>query len=237
MKKWLPIFTALLTVTFLTSCVSVQQTPKRNPRQVQEVPPLDLSKPETLRRVPQPPQRVRPPHAIGVKIGYFLPTADEGFEGLDESDFDDLFFGADFNLAAAPTLYITPSIGYYKGSTSLSPEIGPSDVELTIVPILLSLKYVFPGATARPYLGSGIGLYRWNVDTTPVSGSSIPLLSPEIDDGTEFGFHFLGGFIAPISPGTAFMGEVQFHEVTADTSVTDLDLGGFNINVGFLFTF
>jgi len=238
MKKQLLISAVLLMFTFSTTQVFGQERgPKRGRGQVQELPPLDLSKPETLQPRTRYPRRFPPQNAFGIKLGYFIPTADEGFAGVDESDFNDIFFGAELDLSVAPTLYLTPSIGYYKGDTTPAPSVSPSDIELTIVPILLSLKYVFPTITVKPYLGSGIGLYHWSVDKTSVVGSTVPLLSPEVDDGTEFGFHFLGGFIAPISPGTAFTGEFQFHAVTADTSVTDLDLGGFNINFGFLFFF
>jgi hypothetical protein len=240
MKKRLFIFLILFGFIFSsTDSLAQQQIQKQNPPSVEEIPPLDLTKPDALQppRYPRYPRRNQLPNALGLKLGYFIPSANEGFQGLDKNDFNDIFFGAELDLNLAPNLYLTPSIGYYKGSTTPPPTVSPSDIELTLVPILLSLKYVFSGVSFKPYLGSGLGLYPWSVDKTSVAGSTIPLLSPEVDNGTEVGFHFLGGFVAPISPGTAFMGEVQYHIVTADTPVTDLDLGGFNINFGFLFFF
>lgn len=233
MKKWLLIPIIFFAWVF-SSIYSTHQA--WGQQQSQEMPSLDLTKPGPLqvpsRRSLQP--RLR--HAFGLKLGYFVPTANDGFQGIEEDDFNDIFFGAELDLSMSPNFYVTPGIGYYKGDTTPSPSLSTSDIELTIVPILLSLKYVSSGTT-KLYLGGGIGLYDWSVDKTSVIDSPVPLLLPEVDDGTEFGFHFLGGFVAPISRGTGFMGEIQFHIVEADTAVTKLDLGGFNFNFGFLFFF
>jgi opacity protein-like surface antigen len=184
------------------------------------------------------------PGYITIKAGTYTPTGD-----LD--DFHTDFYGEfAFGRYLNPNFALEAGIGYSKTEATESgvghPLLGSwvADGEVTVIPITLTAKGVYPGETFELYGGAGIGVYfgDFEIDyTTTLAGN--PTFD---DDDTVFGVHILAGLNFDVSDDI-FIGVEGKYIWTEEGDVSDIsgglafegeaDLNGYMVtaNIGFRF--
>jgi opacity protein-like surface antigen len=162
------------------------------------------------------------PSYVTIKAGIYSPDGDLG------DDFD-----TDFNGEVTYGRYLNPNfaleggIGYFQteGSDSdVSALLGSYDVdgEVTVIPITLTAKGIYPGETFELYGGAGIGVYfaDFEIDyTTTLQGN----LTFE-DDDTVFGVHILAGVNVDLTD-EIFIGVEGKYIWTEEAKLSDTDAG------------
>lgn len=170
---------------------------------------------------------------VALKAGIYSPQ---------EDPFKDFDTGINGEIALGT--YLTPNyvlelgVGYFESEGSgviVAPGnvIIPADGELSVIPVTLNLKYLYPMGRFDPYAEAGAGVYVADAD---VSGGGIDLS----DRYTNIGA-FLGvGFNIDISR-TLFLGMegryhwVREHEFTLGQVTQNAEIDGFTatVNLGY----
>ncbi len=111
----------------------------------------------------------------------------------------------------------------------------PIPTTVTVTPVLVTFGYR-PGTASviAPYLGAGLGLYRYEEETRSLAGA-------EDISTNHFGFHFVGGVEIPLLPWVSLAGEAQWAGVPkalGDSGISavfdEQDLGGTTFRVKIL---
>jgi len=154
-----------------------------------------------------------------VKAGFYSPQSDD-LEDWDEGFNGELAFGHYFN----PNVAMEFGLGYFQTETS------QPDAEITVIPVTLALKGIYPVDKAELYVLGGIGAYFANLE---VSGRGLSI----DDDDTAFG-GFQGAGVNYKLSNEFFIGvEAKYLWVEAEWSFANVDLDGwiFTGNLGFRF--
>ena len=177
-------------------------------------PPPRGAPPPPPRGVPPPPPR----HALHSQpyffghIGFFEPNDDfDGLEGYDSGGAFDIGIGA----RVSPILAVDGTFGGYAA------EVGPNEV--TVLPLTVGLRLVFPNPFIEPYIGGGVGLYFADLEE-PFSGIG------GIDDSdTTVGAYASFGVDMWLSPHIALSLEGKYH--WAEPTFTDASGIEFDVDV------
>lgn len=192
--------------------------------------------------------------AFRIHLGAFQPEGDseywvekeEDFTGASVDDFENASFGLDYLLPLSSRLSVMFSGSVFEGDTTnayrdFEDNFGDRirhDTTLSIASgtIGLLLHLTGPDTAIQPYIGGGGGGYAWELEE---SGDFIDFRSPSrpvfsadlISDGIAFGYYWLAGLEAPITPRLSIFAEGRWTRVDDDLSddlenLGTLDLGG-----------
>lgn len=198
-----------------------------------------------------------------LRLGLYSPSGDGGeFWKLEESaftgsvdDFEDLIFGLDFLLPLQRYYGVLFTAAWFDASQTridrrFVDEDGNdirfvSDLELVPITAAFVAELAPPGATVRPYVGVGAGLYWWEYGEGGdfvVDGSEI-VRTFYLDDGVEFGYFGILGVSFQLAPAWALLVEGRWTEVELGVGGDftpfggDLDVGGWEATAGFSWSF
>lgn len=191
--------------------------------------------------------------AFRIHLGAFQPEGDseywlnkeEDFTGSVD-DFENASFGIDYLLPLSNRLSLMFSGSVFEGDTTnayrdFEDNFGDRirhDTTLGIASgsLGLLLHLTGPDVAIQPYLGAGVGAYAWELEE---SGDFIDFGSPSRDifsadlrsEGVTFGYHWLAGLEAPITPRLSIFAEGRWTVVEDDLSddfedFGKIDLGG-----------
>jgi opacity protein-like surface antigen len=161
---------------------------------------------------------------VAFKGGIYSPSNAFTLDNLDlETTFEgDTKTGVDGEIAIGhyvlPTLALELGAGYFKGTGTVPSDSATArhQVDIGVVPVILSAKALIPAGPVDPYGEAGIGAYFTKLD---VSGNR-----NDFGATTTFGIHAGGGVNVNVSP-TMFVG-AEGRYVWADPSI-----GGERINL------
>lgn len=151
---------------------------------------------------------------INLDVGLQIPGGDGG-EGLNTG------WGAAatfyYQLLTRQT-FISLSAGYNEFG------IDGSNASITVIPLLVGLRYNFALTGFQPYIGAEIGIYMQSLS---VSDNTVSVDVSESDAGIapKVGFRY------PLAPGFDFDASLKYHNVFADESFSFI-----GINVGVAYT-
>jgi opacity protein-like surface antigen len=192
--------------------------------------------------------------AFRIHLGAFRPDGDseywrdkqDDFTGADVDDFENASFGLDYLLPLSNRLSLMFSGSVYEGdSTSAYRDFEDNfgdrirhDTTLDIASgtLGLVLHLTGPDTAIQPYLGAGGGAYPWSLeesgDFIDFGPPSRPIFSADLkSNGVAFGYYWLAGLEAPITPRVSIFAEGRWTRVDDDLSddlenLGKLDLGG-----------
>ena len=186
----------------------------------------------------------RPDEDVLVQNGIFLSTANR-VRGIDIAQFNRVTVGGEWLFALTPNVEGGLGIGFYQRAvptvyTDLVNRNG-TDIEQTlklrIVPFTATVRLLPFGNTrpVQPYVGAGVGAYRWRYSETGqfVDPQNIVFPGTFVGSGGATGPIILGGVRFPIgSAGVGFEIRHQSAQGTLPTNQgfagTKIDLGGYN---------
>jgi hypothetical protein len=168
-----------------------------------------------------------------------LASFDRPTEPLGVREFRHVTFGGEYLFRATDFIEAGVSAGYYKRSVptlykDLQNTNGSDIVQrlsLRIVPITATVRFLplGRGASVEPYVGGGIGVFRWNYrevgDFVDFTDNNSIFTNDYRTDGTAVGPVILAGVRFPVGDVLTAGGEVRWQSAKGDT-------GG--INEGFL---
>lgn len=191
--------------------------------------------------------------AFRIHLGAFQPEGDseywiekeEDFTGSVD-DFENASFGVDYLLPLSGRLSLMFSGSVFEGDTTnayrdFEDNFGDRirhDTTLGIASgsIGLLLHLTGPDVAIQPYLGAGAGAHAWELEE---SGDFIDLDDPDLEifsadlrsEGVAFGYYWLAGLEAPITPRLSIFAEGRWTQVEDDLSddlesLGKIDLGG-----------
>lgn len=192
--------------------------------------------------------------AFRIHLGAFRPEGDseywrdkqDDFTGADVEDFENASFGLDYLLPLSSRLSLMFSGSVYEGD-STSAYRGFEDnfgdrirhdttLDIASGTLGLVLHLTGPETAIQPYLGVGGGAYPWSLeesgDFIDFGSPSRPIFSADLkSDGIAFGYYWLAGLEAPITPRLSIFAEGRWTRVDDDLSddfedFGKLDLGG-----------
>ena len=190
----------------------------------------------------------RPDEDVLVQNGVFLSTLNRT-RGIDIGEFNSVTVGGEWLFALTPYVEGGLGVGFYQRAvhtlfTDLV-NVNGTDIEQTlklrIVPFTATVRLLPFGddRPVQPYIGVGVGVYRWRYSETGnfVDPQNIVFPGNFVGSGGATGPVILGGVRVPIgSAGVGFEIRYQSAEgkLPADQSFagTKIDLGGYN----YLFT-
>lgn len=174
-------------------------------------------------------QRAGSPNYIVARVGMFEPTSD---------DLEDFGFDAGFAGEIVLGRYLNPNLagelglGYF--GTSMEDEFG--EIDVSVVPITASAKFLLPLGGIEPYGVIGLGVYRSTYEDDDYTFGSYD------DTAMALGLHFGGGMQINISP-TAFLGADLRYVVVepefdaGDGTEFEAEIGGLQLNLAAGFRF
>jgi len=140
---------------------------------------------------------------------------------------------AGFGSRLSPIAAVEGTVGYF------SADRGPD--EASVVPVTIGGRLIIPNPVFEPYLGGGIGVYFASLDEKPVPGYPYPGTD---DSDTTIGGYFSLGMDLWLNPRFALnlegryqMVQPTFTEKGAYPLSFDLDMSGWELNVGFRINF
>lgn len=257
MKKWF----VLLTVMFILPLVSYShQLSLRGGTFLPHVPTNVLTRPDSLWAIEFDQMSFKRSDYYGSILGISF----------------DLFINKNFSLSFCIDTYAKDKLGYYKnyvgarfpeGSFAFPSEYYDGEAvvhafNVGITPVQLSAKFTPLGRRGRfvPFIGAGIGYYRWNVvlrgQTVNFSDTSWVYDDPNLgevqiypivqsygrESGWNFGYHALAGLQVPIGYRITLDGEVRYHWAKAKleewfTGFDNFEIGGLSLVLGISFWF
>jgi opacity protein-like surface antigen len=191
--------------------------------------------------------------AFRIHLGAFQPEGDSEYWNEKEEDFtgsvDDLenaSFGIDYLLPLTNRLSLMFSGSVFEGDTTnayrdFEDNFGDRirhDTTLgiasgTIGPVL---HLTGPDSAIQPYIGAGVGAFAWELeesgDFIDFDSPSQPIFSADLrSEGVTFGYYWLAGLEAPITPRLSIFAEGRWTRVEDDLSddfegFGKIDLGG-----------
>ena len=229
------IFSSITTTAWATSNwwrsqnQPIEPTPSISSEPVQK---SNSNSPATIEpNVHQPTQiNIYKPNYFALKFGAYLPQASD-VENFDDSFYGEIGFGHYLNRNIAMEI----AAGYTKSSASVSVPGASANVDLTIIPVTLGLKILYPGEGFEPFVMAGIGMYYVDADLS-ATVSGIGSASASESDTTFGGFLGLGGNFN-VTPNTYIGIEGKYFFATPSSQGIDVDVDGINLtaNIGFRF--
>jgi len=191
----------------------------------------------------------RPDDDVLVQNGIFLSTLNRT-RGIDIGEFNNVTVGGEWLFALTPYVEGGLGIGFYQRSvptlyTDLVNKNG-TDIEQTlklrIIPFTATVRFLPLGNNQpiQPYIGAGIGVYRWRYSETGqfVDSQNNVFTGNFVGSGGASGPTILGGVRVPIGSAAAVGFEIRHQsaegKLPADQGFagTTIDLGGYS----YLFT-
>jgi hypothetical protein len=186
----------------------------------------------------------RPDEDVLVSNGAFLSTLNRD-RGIDIGQFNRVTIGAEWLFAMTRIVEGGVSVGFYQRSvpTVYTDSVRPNgtDIEQTlklrIIPFTATVRLLPFGndRPVQPYIGAGVGAYRWRYSETGEFLDPEEFIFPGnfVGSGGAVGPTILGGVRVPI--GAAGVGfEIRHQSAQADVPAdqgfagTKIDLGGYN---------
>lgn len=161
------------------------------------------------------------------------------------NDFDSVTFGGEWLVALGSHAEAGLGLGFYSGSVdSVYRELVNADFseieqefKLRIIPFTATFRFLPLGRSAavQPYIGGGIGLFRWRYTESGefVDFDSSIFRETYIGDGNAVGPVILGGVRVPLGSWD-LGGEIRYQKAEGELptdqgfSGSKIDLGGFN---------
>ena len=151
---------------------------------------------------------------------------------FDNSDLQDVIFGADYILHVTPYVGVIFSGGYYQGSGNVAyrnftDNFGDGirhDTALDISTFTAGVVFhLAPQYPVDPYVGGGGGIYAYRLreagDFVDFSQSPPPVFSSTLEsNGTAFGYFFLAGVDFRVSRAVSLFAEGRLSRVNKDLS-------------------
>lgn len=165
------------------------------------------------------------PNYFAVRAGLYSPQSDD-MEDFDEGFAGELALGHYFTRNLAGEF----AVGYFRSDRKGASLPFPGDVELSSVPVTVSVKAVAPVDPVELYAGAGIGAYFNEAELT------VPGFSDSSTD-TSFGFHVVGGATADLTQSVFCGIELKYLWTEASFDVAgfgavDNELDGFTATAG-----
>lgn len=176
------------------------------------------------------PARAEVPNYLEVKAGMYSPQSND-MEDFDNGFAGELALGHYFTRNLAGEI----GVGYFKSELSGAVLPFSGDVELSSIPLTVTVKGVAPVDPVELYAGVGMGAY-FNKAELQVLGFS------DSSSDTSFGFHVVGGATADLS-ASVFCGieaKYLWNEASFDVpgfGSVDNKFDGFIATVGLGFRF
>lgn len=170
-----------------------------------------------------------PPNYVAIKLGAYLPQASD-VENFDDSFYGELAFGHYFN----PNIAAEFGVGYTKPGASVTEGTSSVDVDLTIVPITLGVKALYPLGNFEPFVEAGIGLYYAKVEASAtIPGATFS----GSENDTALGFYLGAGANFNITPNIFIGLEGKYFWAKPSFSDVDVKIDGINLtaNLGYRF--
>lgn len=146
-------------------------------------------------------------------LGIFEPNDDtDGLEDFDSGYNVDIGLGSRVNENIA----IEANLGHYQAD-------GPFNSDASVTPLTFGARLILPQPVIEPYAGLGLGFYRTTLDAPSASGE---------DSDTNFGGYLSLGADAWLNPKVALNFEGKYHLVETEYFGTDVNVGGWTINLG-----
>jgi opacity protein-like surface antigen len=144
-------------------------------------------------------------------VGIFEPNGDtDGLDGFDSGYNVDLGIGSRVNENIA----IEANLGRYQAD-------GPGSADVAVMPLTFGARLILPQPVIEPYLGLGLGFYRTNLDN-----------GFRDDSDTNFGGYLSVGADAWLTPRVALNFEGKYNIVESSFYGTDVNVGGWIVNLG-----
>lgn len=188
--------------------------------------------------------------AFRIHLGAFQPEGDseywvnkeEDFTGSVD-DFENVSFGLDYLLPLSNRLSVMFSGSLYEGDTTnayrdFEDNFGDRirhDTTLGIASgtVGLLLHLTGPDFAIQPYIGAGGGGYAWELEESgDFVDRNLDIFSADLrSEGVAFGYYWLAGLEAPITPRLSIFAEGRWTRVDDDLSddlenLGTIDLGG-----------
>jgi len=129
---------------------------------------------------------------LAFKAGIYTPNGDLTDDG---ADFDSGFAGEiAWGHYLTPNLVIEPAVGYFSTDDTID---GFLDIDISVVPVTATAKYIVPLQTGEVFFGAGLGVYFVAVD---VEVTAMGSTFSDDDDDTVFGGHIVAGANFDLSP-------------------------------------
>lgn len=206
---------------------------------------------------------------FNVSLGYFAVNAEDArtqgdvlvnnldFLAFNIDDFSNAAVNAEWLVPLGEKVEVGAGLGYYRRTvpsvyaaykSSTGAEI-EQDLKLRIIPMSAVVRVLPRGGRGgiQPYLGAGVGLYRWRYSETgdfvDFSEQGQPIFRATYSgDGTNAGPIFLGGARVPVTDGFLFGGELRYQKAEGNLDESQffgskIDLGGLTLQGSFAFRF
>lgn len=140
-------------------------------------------------------------------------------------------YGLDLDYAINDNLRIGASASQYRMGTELF-GFNIDVVDFAITPITVSIKYILPGATLRPYLGLEGGMYNFTVEAVGFNTTR-----------QYFGLAPTLGLMYPVNERIDFFANAQYHIMYMNETIPiadfkiNQDIKFIPVNLGFSFKF
>lgn len=151
------------------------------------------------------------PYLFG-HLGIFEPNNDiDGLDGFNSG------YNVDFGIGSrvSENIAIEGNLGAYGAD-------GPGASKVSVVPLTFGARLIYPQPIVEPYIGLGLGFYHTNLDN-PIGIS---------DSDTNFGGYLSLGADAWLNPNIALNFEGKYHIVDANYFGTNVNVGGWAVNLG-----
>lgn len=188
--------------------------------------------------------------AFRIHLGAFLPEGDSEYWVNKErdftgsiDDFENASFGVDYLLPLSNRLSVMFSGSLYEGDTTNAyrefednfGDLIRHDTTLGIASgtVGLLLHLTGPDVAIQPYIGAGGGGYAWELEESgDFVDRNLDIFSADLrSEGVAFGYYWLAGLEAPITPRLSIFAEGRWTRVDDDLSddlddLGTIDLGG-----------
>lgn len=160
-----------------------------------------------------------PTNAVTLKLGAYVPQAD-----ADDDEFD-----SGFNGELSFTRHFHPNFAFELGVGYFTSESDNFDSELTVIPITLNLKAVYPVGGVELYALAGIGAYMAEIER------GFPFNTD--DDDTTLGFQAGAGLNFNVTPVIFIGAEGKYFWAEPELFGNDFKINGFQAtaNLGYRF--
>jgi len=182
-------------------------------------PPSSPSSPPRSAPVPARTHMNYGPGYVGVQLGAFSPN-NTWPDGLDTYD-TGLAFNVMLGARMSPFFAFEGSAGYFRSESDFYKGT------VSVVPVTIGGRFIFPHPTVEPYLGMGIGVYFADLN------EDLGVNDSDVDIGGYMSF----GADVWVNPRIALNFEGKYHWVEPQFSGFDVDLSGWNIFFGVRFLF
>lgn len=171
-----------------------------------------------------------PSNYVMLKGGLYAPSKDFSNDNVSFNHDDGFVAEIAFGHYFIPMFAAELGVGYFESKASAA--AGPDDVKLTVVPVILTGKVLFPLGPFEPYGEFGIGAYITDIDVSGSIGNDLSSSSK-----TVFGLHAGAGVNFNITPAVFVGAEGRYLWAKPSFGGHDIKLDGFTVTaiLGFRF--